>query len=230
MPPRVSSSARWARPWPSPRFPRFSTSPPTRSSSRSSAAWRSRGSVVTRAFSVMARSFAAPLAIVMAALFAAPAAAAPADSTAVTFAAPVDSAATARAAASRDSVALGTRIALDESRKQGAGSLEEALRGRRAALLLAAPQFGPLSAPAVLPDAGTRVRPWPLGIAAERSTDRTVIAGFPYSLAIPDLAVAWDDPEGDGFEIQEWRTLDASPAPSPFRTAGALLAAPRAEA
>jgi hypothetical protein len=82
----------------------------------------------------------------------------------------------------------------------------------------------------VLPDAGTRVRPWPLGIAAERSTDRTVIAGFPYSLAIPDLAVAWDDPEGDGFEIQEWRTLDASPAPSPFRSAGALLAAPRAEA
>jgi len=177
----------------------------------------------------MARSFVVALALVTAASFAARAPAAPADSTGVTFALP-DSATAARSAASRDSLALGARIALDDVRKQGASNLEEALRGRRAALLLAAPRSGPLSAPAVLPDAGTRIRPWPLGILAERSTDRTVIAGFPYGLAIPDLAVAWDDPEGDGFEIQEWRMLDASPAPGPFRTAGSLLASPRAEA
>jgi len=182
----------------------------------------------------MARSFAGALAIVLVAASVVPtAAAAPADSTAAT----VEAAATApaassgsRATATGDSAAIGTRLALDEIRKQGVGSLEDALRGRRAALLLAAPRSGPLSAPALLPDAGTRIRPWPLGILAERSTDRTVIAGFPLSLAIPDLAVAWDDPEGDGFEIQEWRTIDASAAPGSFRTAGALLATPRAEA
>ena len=108
-------------------------------------------------------------------------------------------------------------------------NLEEVLRGREAVLLLPAPRYGPISAPTVLPDAGTRIRPWPLGTLAERSTDRTLVAGFPFSLAIPDLAITWDDPEGDGFEIQEFRAFDPSLAPAPFGGAGDLLAKPRAE-
>jgi len=156
-----------------------------------------------------------------------PASAASADSTETAAVASVDSASVTPAPAARDSTAM--PLSLEERRKQGAGSLEDVLRGRDAALLLPAPRFGPLSSPAVLPDAGTRIRPWPREIAAERSTDRTVIAGFPVGLAIPDLAVTWDDPEGDGVEIQEWRALDPSMASGPFRTAGALLAAPRAE-
>ena len=118
---------------------------------------------------------------------------------------------------------------IDALRKRGRTDLEEVLRGRQAALLLPAPRFGPISAPTVLPDAGTRIRPWPLGVLAERSTDRTLVAGFPFGLAIPDLVIAWDDPQGDGFEIQEFRAFDRGVAPASFRGAGDLLATPRAE-
>ena len=176
----------------------------------------------------MARSLAAALGAFLSLTFvhAGPVAAAPSDSTsakpAVGAVVRADS-----TAVPADSTA--TPLSLEELRKQGAGTLEDALRGRHAALLLPAPRSGPLSAPAVLPDAGTRVRPWPLGTLAERSTDRTMIAGFPLGLAVPDLDVTWDDPEGDGVEIQEWRAFEPALEPEPFRTAGALLAAPRAE-
>ncbi len=184
----------------------------------------------------LARALRGLRAIALLVAIARPATAAPADSTAapaipVAATAADSSAAPAIpvASASGDSARIRTRLSLDEIRKQGAVSLEEVLRGRRAALLVPAPRFGPLSAPTVLPDAGTRIRPWPRGTLAERSTDRTVIDGFQDGLAIPDLAVAWDDPEGDGVEVQEWQSADSSLAPGPFRTAGALLAAPRAE-
>lgn len=146
------------------------------------------------------------------------------------FAAPADSTAadtTGTAPALPDSTEPAGSI--DALRKRGLNNLEEVLRGRDAVLLVPTPRYGPVSAPTVLPDAGTRLRPSPRGVLAERSTDRTLVAGFPYSLAIPDLVTTWDDPEGDGFEIQEFTAFDPSIAPAAFRGAGDLLAAPRAE-
>jgi hypothetical protein len=151
---------------------------------------------------------------------------APAAPDSIRMAAPAGATAALRAAAS-DSVS--PALALEALRKHGEGTLEEVLRGRRPVLLGLLPSFGPVTAAAVLPDAGSPVRPWPLGTVADHATDRTVISGMPLFFGVPDLATAWEGTDADGVESFDLLWLDRDLAPGPLRAAGDLLARPRAQ-
>ncbi|HEX7079063.1 MAG TPA: hypothetical protein VF363_11635 [Candidatus Eisenbacteria bacterium] len=120
-------------------------------------------------------------------------------------------------------------VRLEALRKRGDVSLTEVLRGRAGVLVGLFPGFGTPDGSIAVPDAGSRIRPWPATAVADRATDRTVVASVPLFLGAPDLATAWDGPDADGVDAFTLLWLDQGGVPEPFRSAGGLLASPRAE-
>ncbi|MGE5176261.1 MAG: hypothetical protein ACM3JJ_07770 [Hyphomicrobiales bacterium] len=115
---------------------------------------------------------------------------------------------------------------LEALRKRGDVSLVEVLRGRQGVLAGLFPAFGSRAATLALPDAGTRIRPWPANVVSDRATDATLIGSVPLGLGVPELAAGWSGSDADGVEPFDLLRLDEGGAPAPFRSAGALLAAP----
>ena len=123
-----------------------------------------------------------------------------------------------------------TRIDVARDRMHGVASLEEAVRLRRAAYLVALPMAGPPQGSVILPDGGGA-----LGIATahrdpDGSTDRTLEGSSELHWGVPDLAAALDDPRGTGFEALDLDGLEFPEERAYFRGAGESLAraAPRA--
>lgn len=117
-------------------------------------------------------------------------------------------------------------IDFEEQRKRGDVSLEQAFRARRGALLMPLPVFGAANGSLSIPDAGSRIRSSPLGMVADVATDRTLISATSYGVGIFDLAVALDNPRGDGVETLDFTSLRRGIEPGPFRRAGELFAQP----
>ena len=140
------------------------------------------------------------------------AAQAPPDSVAQ---APPDSVAQAR----RDSFALvqpggaapdtsRARIDLVRERTQGAASLEEILRLRRATFLQSLPIYGPPQGTLLLADGGGPIHPASHRQESDGSTDRTAMGSTTLSWGVPDLAAALDDSRGTGLEVLDLDALD----------------------
>ena len=161
---------------------------------------------------------------------AAPPAAGAADSTILVRVRAPDSTRAAHAAV-REASPAGPPPAVDleAQRKAGDASLESALRGRRATLLLPLPLFGAVTGALSVPDAGSRIRTFPLGTVADVATDRTLVAAKPYGIGVLDLAAVLDNPRADGVETLDLIALSRGLRPEPFDRAGALLAEPVAE-
>ncbi|HLQ65805.1 MAG TPA: hypothetical protein VK123_01080 [Candidatus Limnocylindrales bacterium] len=159
----------------------------------------------------MRRRIRAAAWVAVALLGAASAGAQPADST---------------AAAAPDTSGFVVRV--DAARKRGEASLADLLRGRRPVFVAAVPSFEPVLGVPILPDAGGTIRPGPESISGERATDRTVISSLPTEAGVPALATALDLPESRGLDVFDYVALDSVLAPGPFRSAGELLASPRA--
>ncbi|TMQ66743.1 MAG: hypothetical protein E6K79_02220 [Candidatus Eisenbacteria bacterium] len=120
-------------------------------------------------------------------------------------------------------------VDFEEQRKAGDASLESALRGRRASIFLPLPLFGAATGALSVPDAGSRLRTYPLGAVADLPTDRTIVAARPYGIGVFDLATVLDNPRADGEETLDLVALSRGLTPEPFDRAGALLAEPVAE-
>lgn len=120
-------------------------------------------------------------------------------------------------------------VDFEEQRKRGDVSLELALRGRRPGLLLPLPYFGlPAGSFSVL-DAGSRIRPSPMGTVAEVASDATPFAATSYGVGLFDLAVILDNPRDDGVETLDLTALRRGLEPESFTRAGELFAHPPAE-
>jgi len=130
---------------------------------------------------------------------------------------------------------LGFLIRADVARKRGDITVGQLLGGRRPVWLEAAPSAPPVyGTPRVL-DSGTPVRLDPGALAADRATDRTTMAdltdipiGSAFVFGAPGLATAWDLPETRGTDAFDYVAVDSAIAPTPFRSAGQLLARPNA--
>ncbi len=134
-------------------------------------------------------------------------------------------------AAVRDTsrVAIPSVVDFEEQRKSGDGSLERALRGRRAALFLPLPLFGAPTGALAVPDAGSRLRISPLGTVADVATDRTLLSAREYGIGLLDPASTLDVPRADGVETLDLSAIASSLQPESFDRAGALLAQPAVE-
>ncbi len=137
----------------------------------------------------------------------------------------------ARRGAPGDTIGPAARALADveEQRKRGEFSLGEALRGRRAQLLVPLPLFGMPAGALLVPDAGSKLRASPLGVTADGSTDRTLAAAPNYGVGVFDLAAALDDPRVDGIEMLDVVGWKGDLEPELSLRAGELLAEPRGE-
>ena len=140
-----------------------------------------------------------------------------------------DSTGVARAPVRETGPVAAPAVDFEEQRKAGDASLESALRGRRASLLMPLPLFGAATGALCVPDAGSRLRIFPLGTVADVATDRTLVAAKPYGIGVLDLATVLDNPRADGVETLDLIALGRGLKPEPFDRAGALLAEPVAE-
>ncbi|HYR69740.1 MAG TPA: hypothetical protein VER77_07635, partial [Candidatus Dormibacteraeota bacterium] len=152
-----------------------------------------------------------------------------ADSTLLVGVRAPDSTRVARAPARETRPAPAPAVDFEEQRKAGDASLESALRGRRASILLPLPLFGAATGALSVPDGGSRLRIYPLGTVADLPTDRTLVAAKPYGIGVLDLATVLDNPRADGVETLDLIALSRGLTPEPFDRAGALLAEPVAD-
>jgi len=121
-------------------------------------------------------------------------------------------------------------VDFNEQRKHGDVTLGEALRARRAALLLPLPLFGPPVGSLQVQDAGSRIRLSDLDIVdPDGATQRTLLSASDFGIGIPDLAMTIDSPNLQGVENLDWNALPYAWAPDPFTRPGMLASEPSAD-